>query len=112
MSVWRGHPIDAGHIVHVVTVNALDGLPASLLDRMRIVRVGDPAPEHLSVLAPQVSAEICREFGQDERFGALDGDEMAALAGAWPGGSIRKLQRLVAGLLQAREVGPAALPRH
>lgn len=109
-SVWLGVPIDAGHLVHVVTVNSLDGLPGSLVDRMRVVHVGEPGPEHLPALAGRVAVEACHELGLDPRWGTLDGEELAALAEAWPGGSVRRLQRLVAGILRARDGAPG--PRH
>jgi len=107
-SVWLGDPINAGHLVHIVTVNSVDGLPGSLVDRMRVVRVGEPGPEHLPGLAHQVAVEACRELGLDPRWGTLDGEELAALAEAWPGGSVRRLQRLVAGLLRARDGAPGS----
>ncbi|TGD99748.1 AAA family ATPase [Methylobacterium nonmethylotrophicum] len=105
------HPVDVSGLVYVCTMNE-DTLPASLRDRMKIVRVPEPGPEHLGVLAPRLARAVCRETGQDERFGELDGDEISALADAWRGGSIRRLRRLVETVLRAREGGPAAMPRH
>ena len=110
-SVWLGQPIDVGHLVHVVTVNSLDGLPSSLLDRMRIVRVGEPGPEHLALLAPALAREACRELGLDERWGDLDREEIQALQ-VWQGGSVRRLQRLVRGILQARDLPASPVARH
>ncbi|BDL39012.1 AAA family ATPase [Methylorubrum sp. GM97] len=111
-SVFLLHPVSLAHVPFMCTANSLDGLPASLLDRMRIVHVPEPGPEHLGVLAPRLARVVCRETGQDERFGDLDGDELAALADAWRGGSIRRLRRLVEICLRSRESGPAAMPRH
>jgi hypothetical protein len=111
-SVFLLHPVSLEHVPFIATANSLDGLPSSLLDRMRIVRVPEPGPEHLGVLAPRLARAVCRETGQDERFGDLDGDELSALADAWRGGSIRRLRRLVEICLRSRESGPAAMPRH
>lgn len=105
------HPIDVSRLVYVCTLND-DTLPATLRDRMRLVRVPEPGPEHLGVLAPRLARAVCRDTGQDERFGELDGDELSALADAWRGGSIRRLRRLVEICLRSRESGPAAMPRH
>lgn len=102
--------IDVSNILYICTANSLTGIPSSLLDRMRVVHVQEPGPEHLGVLLPQVAAEACAELGLDPRWGTFDGVETEVLAGAWPGGSIRRLQRLVAGLLQARDGAPG--PRH
>lgn len=111
-SAFLLHPVSLAHVPFVCTANSLDGLPTSLLDRMKIVRVPEPGPEHLGVLAPRLARAVCRETGQDERFGDLDGDELSALADAWRGGSIRRLRRLVEVCLRSRESGPAAMPRH
>lgn len=109
-SPWLGVPVDVGHLVHVATVNSLDGLPPSLVDRMRVIRVGEPGPEHLPGLAARISGQFCIDRGMDPRWGTIDGEELAALAAVWPGGSVRRLQRLVDGLLRARDGAPG--PRH
>ncbi|MCJ2015539.1 AAA family ATPase [Methylobacterium sp. J-076] len=109
-SPWLGVPVDVGHLVHVATVNSLGGLPPSLMDRMRVIRVGEPGPEHLAGLAARISGQFCIDRGMDPRWGTIDGEELAALAGVWPGGSVRRLQRLVDGLLRARDGAPG--PRH
>ncbi|MCJ2025580.1 AAA family ATPase [Methylobacterium sp. J-067] len=100
--------LDLSHVTYVCTANSLDGIPASLLDRMTVVRVDEPGPEHLGLLAPALARQACRELGLDERWGDLDGEELSALADAWRGGSVRRLQRLVARILQARDAAPVA----
>ncbi|RAI31235.1 hypothetical protein CH341_32770 [Rhodoplanes roseus] len=48
--------------------------------------------------------EIVQERGLDPRWAIpLDGEELEALRGAWPGGSVRLLRRLVERLLLARD---------
>ncbi|MCF4127919.1 AAA family ATPase [Methylobacterium sp. SyP6R] len=114
---WRStyllSTVDVSNTLFLCTANDTSSIPGSLRDRMTIVRVGGPLPEHVGVLAPALARQACRDLGEDERFGVLDGDEIAALSKAWSqGGSIRRLRRLVDMALQARESGPAALPRH
>ncbi|WP_083374360.1 AAA family ATPase [Methylobacterium sp. C1] len=111
-STFLCHPVDLTGVVFLCTANDASTLPAPLRDRMVIARVDEPTADHLAVLAPQVAREVCRRQGLDERWGALDHVEMASLAEAWPGGSIRRLVRLVEVVLQARDEGPAAAPRH
>ncbi|WP_449409745.1 AAA family ATPase [Methylobacterium komagatae] len=114
---WRStyllSPIDISHTLFLCTANETTSVPGSLRDRMSVIRVGGPLPEHVGVLAPALAREACRELGQDERFGLLDADEMSVLANAWSqGGSIRRLAKLVRAVLDARETGLAAMPRH
>jgi hypothetical protein len=105
-------PVDLTGVPFLCTANDVSALPAPLRDRMVVARVEEPTADHLGALAPQIAREVCRRQGLDERFGALDAVEMASLAEAWPGGSIRRLVRLVEVVLQARDEGPAAAPRH
>jgi hypothetical protein len=57
------------------------------------------------VLAQQLLSEMYREKGFDPQWALpLDGVEIAALSAAWPGGSIRALQRIVERLIHVREV--------
>lgn len=100
--------VDYSHMLYVVTGNSTDGVVSSLLDRMTVVRVSEPGPEHLGLLAPALARQACRELGLDERWGDLDHEELNALQDAWRGGSVRRLQRLVARLLQARDSAPVA----
>ncbi|MEE7440902.1 AAA family ATPase [Methylobacterium oryzae] len=104
--------LDLSHVAYLATANSLDGIPASLRDRMRVVEVSAPGPEHLAALVPQVAAQACREQGLDPAWGVLDGVEWQALREAWgQGGSIRRLQHLVSTILRARDADPST-PRH
>lgn len=91
------------HVWYICTANTLDGIPSFLLDRARVVRVPQPGPEHLQVLAPQIARELLSRRGQDPRWGDLDGEELAVLARHWRGGSLRSLTRAVEALLAARD---------
>lgn len=104
--------LDLSHVAYLATANSLDGIPMSLRDRIRVVEVSAPGPEHLAALVPQVAAQACREQGLDPAWGVLDGVEWQALREAWgQGGSIRRLQHLVSTILRARDADPST-PRH
>ncbi len=99
---------DLSHVSWLATANSLEGVSAPLRDRCRITMFPEPGPEHLAALAPRVIAELLADQGLDARWASpLEGYEMDALAAAWPGGSMRKLRRLVEAVLAAR-VLPAA----
>ena len=58
----------------------------------------------LEALLPPVLAGIAASQGLDPAFLAtLDGEEMTLVRRAWPGGSIRRLTRLVETVVAARE---------
>lgn len=53
---------------------------------------------------PSILAGLARERGLDPMWvPPLDPDERAAVASAWPGGSVRQLRRLVEVILRDRE---------
>ena len=106
------HEIDLTGVLFLCTSNDASSLPQSLRDRMTTVRVEEPTAEHLGSLAPQVARDVCRDMGLDPAWGSLDGVEWEALRQAWgAGGSIRRLQHLVATILRARDADPSLL-RH
>ncbi|SDB74522.1 hypothetical protein SAMN02927895_05249 [Belnapia rosea] len=97
-------PVNMEHVVWLATANDLDGVPSPLRDRFRILSFPAPRAEHLSALAHRLLVNSAIERGLDPRWAPpLDGVELAALAGAWTGGSLRHLARLVSGLAAARE---------
>ena len=102
--VWLEEPIDASHLIWISTANSLEGLSAPLLDRMVILRCPEPGPEHLQALAPQL---LCAEYASRglsrDWCTPLDAEEIAALATAWQGGSLRTLKAFVAGIVDTRE---------
>jgi hypothetical protein len=54
-------------------------------------------------LAPRLLKAVVTGRGLDERWGTpLDAEEFAALGKFWRGGSIRRLRRLIEGVLDAR----------
>lgn len=100
--------VDLSRVNWIVTGNGLDTIPAALLDRFLVLRVDEPGPEHLRILATSILAEVRADRGLDERWApAFDAVEWAALETHWAkGGSLRALRRLVEAVLDARDAGP------
>jgi hypothetical protein len=95
---------DLSHLSWLMTANEVDSVPAVLRDRCRILRFPEPGPEHLPFLASRILEKLYLEQGHDPRWATpLEGYEIEALARAWTGGSIRKLERLVEILVETRE---------
>jgi hypothetical protein len=100
-------PVDLSHVLWIATANSLEGLTAALLDRCRIIKVPAPGIEHLPQLGNHLVREALKDRGVDNRWALpLDAVELAALTRAWRGGSIRKLTRLVLGVLAERDRAP------
>lgn len=95
---------DLSHVSWLMTANALNPVPGVLLDRCRVLRVPEPGPEQVAVLAPRILERLYVDAGHDPRWATpLEAFELAALSAAWRGGSIRKLERLVEVLVEGRE---------
>ncbi|MBK3398059.1 AAA family ATPase [Methylobacterium ajmalii] len=102
--------VNLSAVSFIVTANTLDGVPGPLRDRLRILEVPSPRPEHLPIVAANLVAEIRAERGLDEAWlPGLDEDELALLARHWKGGSLRPLRRLVETLVAGRD---RLAPRH
>ncbi|WP_457093245.1 AAA family ATPase [Microvirga sp. P5_D2] len=96
-------PCDLSHVSWLMTANSLDGLSAPLRDRCRIITFPEPGREHLRYLSRQIIADILAAQGLDDRWvSPLDEIEMAAVAAAWTGGSIRNLRRMIEIVLVSR----------
>jgi len=97
-------PVDLSNVVWIGTANDVQGVPAPLRDRCRILVLADPRPRNLEALAPNILARVVAERGLDPRWTVpLQEYEFGALASAWRGGSLRKLRRLVEGVLACRD---------
>lgn len=95
---------DLSHVSWLMTANSADPIPGVLRDRCRIVDFPEPTTEEVRLLAPRILERLYLEAGHDRRWAApLDEQELVALADAWGGGSIRRLERLVEGLIDIRE---------
>ncbi len=98
-------PCDLSHVNWLMTANSLEGLSGPLRDRCRVIPFPEPGLEHLPVLSRQIIADVLAEQGLDHRWiSPLDAIEMEAIARAWPGGSLRKLRRMIEATLAARSV--------
>jgi hypothetical protein len=96
-------PCDVSNVNWLMTANQIDGLSPPLKDRCQIIRFPEPGPEHLPTIAHQIIADLVIEQGLDHRWiSPLDEIEMAAVMIAWSGGSMRRLRRLIEGMLKIR----------
>lgn len=97
-------PLDLSHVNYLATANSLEPLPAPLRDRFRIVTFPKPTVADLDALLPGLFKTLAAERGIDARWIApLAADERNAIASAWPGGSVRRLLRILDAVLQARD---------
>ncbi len=103
-------PLNLSHVNYVATANSIDPLPSPLRDRFRIVNFLKPTLKDLDALLPGLIQTLALERGIDKRWIApLDDIERATIASTWPGGSVRKLQRILEAILQTRD---RTAPRH
>ncbi|WP_052388605.1 AAA family ATPase [Belnapia moabensis] len=101
-------PVDLSHVIWLSTANSLEGIPAPMRDRCRIIRFPSPSVEHAEALANHIIKRTIDDIGWHQSWGApVDGVELAAIQQAWRGGSLRVLRRLVEGVLAARDQGMA-----
>jgi ATP-dependent Lon protease len=96
--------LDLSYVSYVATANSLDPLPLPVRDRFRVVTFPKPTAGDLDALRPAVVADLARERGLDQNWvPPLDGDEHAAVARHWRGGSVRRLRRIVEAVLRERD---------
>ncbi|WP_168168913.1 AAA family ATPase [Shinella sp. HZN7] len=95
---------DLSHVSWLMTANSLGPIPAALRDRCRILSFPDPGADQLPLFATRILERLYIEAGHDPRWATpLEGFELDVLASVWTGGSIRRLERFVEGLREARE---------
>jgi len=98
-------PVDISQVSYLATANGLDGITSPLLDRLRVLTIPAPGPEHLSVVARQIVADLRRERNSDERWMPdLDGEELDLVAEHWSGGSMRAVRRMIETIVAGRQV--------
>lgn len=96
--------VDLSHVTHFATANSTSELSAPLRDRFRILHVPEPTWAHLGTLTRQIIDRVAAERGIDSRwFAPLAEDELDLVRATWPGGSIRKLSRIVQTIIDGRE---------
>lgn len=92
-------------VSHFATANSLDGIPAPLRDRMRILRMPDPSWQHIGSLAETIMWDLMQSRGLDARWlTPLAPDEIDVIKLNWPGGSLRQLARIVETIVDGREM--------
>jgi ATP-dependent Lon protease len=96
--------LDLSWITHIATANSIEELPAPLRDRYRIINVPAPRLADLPALAANVLRELVVESGEEGFVWPLANDEIEVIGRAWvqTGFSIRRLKRIVAGTIAAR----------
>ncbi|WP_244498700.1 AAA family ATPase [Methylobacterium sp. GXS13] len=95
--------LDLSWVSVVATANVDWTLPAPLLDRLRVVDFAMPRASHLEGLLPALLDQVAAERGLDPRwFPPLDAVETMALRRSWRGGSVRRLRRMLDGVLRVR----------
>jgi ATP-dependent Lon protease len=95
--------IDISHVSFLLTVNDDSMLPAPLKDRLRILRMPPMGAEHVGTVADSIVAEIAKERGVNVGwYPWLDGDELEIARRMLGNGSIRRLQKIVEKLIEAR----------
>ncbi|WFU53639.1 AAA family ATPase [Bradyrhizobium pachyrhizi] len=97
--------LDLSWISHIATANSVENLPVPLKDRYRIIRVPAPTLADLPALATNIMRQLAVENGEPEFVWPLANDEIEVMGRAWEkaGFSIRKLQKIVAATLAARD---------
>jgi hypothetical protein len=96
--------VDLSWISHFATANDLDGVPAPVRDRMRVIRMPNPGWRHIGPLSRQILDDIAKDRGIDPRwYPPLAEDELDVIREAWPGGSLRQLRASITATLTTRE---------
>lgn len=96
--------LDLSYVSYLMTANRDEGLSAPLRDRVRIIRLSLPGPEHMVTLCRSIVADIARDRGGDPRWWPpLEDVELAMVEELWPGGSVRKLRSVVERIVAMRE---------
>lgn len=96
--------VNLSMVSHFATANSLEGVPAPLRDRMRVLQMPDPDWRHLGALTENIILDLMMSRGLDGRWVApLAPDELDLIRKAWPGGSLRKLTRIIETVVDGRE---------
>jgi hypothetical protein len=97
--------VDLSMCSFIATANDAALLPGMLRDRFRLIRMPTPTLQHL----PQLAAQVMRDLSIGDETRSYDAplaeDELSVIGKAWSkaGFSMRKLQKIVAATLEARD---------
>lgn len=96
--------VNLSRVSYVCTANALENVPSPLRDRVRIIRLPAPHSDHLQSFVRTIFDDIAAEQEIDRRWlFDLAQDETDLLRSVWPGGSLRRLRRIIELLIDGRE---------
>lgn len=96
--------VDLSHVSYLATANSTASIPQVVLDRFRVFEVPGPRREHLPAILPTMLKRAAASRGlRPEWIESLDEAETAVVHSRWANGSLRSLQRLIAGILRSRE---------
>ena len=97
--------VNLGWVSYCATANSLEGVPATLLDRFRVLKVPVPTLAHLPQLAAVVMRDLARHDEGRAHDEALAEDELEVIGRVWRAErfSMRKLQRIVETTLEVRD---------
>jgi hypothetical protein len=102
--VYLEGEVDLHRVLWLATANDAGALHPALLDRFRILEMPDPRPEDLLAVLPGVTSAVAERRGlSPEWIAPFDSVELEIIADLWPGGSIRRLGRVVEAILDARD---------
>jgi hypothetical protein len=96
--------VDLHRVLWLATANDAGALHPALRDRFRILEMPDPRAEDLLAVLPGVTSAVVERRGlSPEWIAPFDVVELGIIADLWPGGSIRRLARVVEAILDARD---------
>jgi hypothetical protein len=102
--VYLEGEVDLHRVLWLATANDVRLLHPALLDRFRILHMPDARARDIHAILPRVAADIAERRGLTAEWVApFDAIEMDIIADLWPGGSIRRLSRIVETLMDARD---------
>jgi hypothetical protein len=102
--VYLEGEVDLHRVLWLATANDVRLLHPALLDRFRILHMPDPRARDIHSLLARVTADIAERRGLTAEWVApFDAVEMDIIADLWPGGSLRRLSRIVETLMDARD---------
>jgi hypothetical protein len=102
--VYLEGEVDLHRVLWLATANDVRLLHPALLDRFRILHMPDARARDIHILLPRVAADIAERRGLTPEWVApFDAVEMDIIADLWPGGSLRRLSRIVETLMDARD---------
>lgn len=78
-----------------MTANTLDGVPAPLIDRCRVIALPDPTPEHLELAAARMIAQRTADPDHADMLTMLVADVLRQRRRAGRRTSLRQLLRIV-----------------